>query len=632
MARAPKVHTIDFETKGIQARPKYPPIPVGVSIQRIGERKPVYLAWGHPTGNNCTKKDAVRELLRVVKSREELLFHNAKFDYDVMTTHMECPELPWERIHDTLYLLFLDDPHARSLSLKPSAARLLNMPPDERDAVSDWLITHQDRLRADGLIDQELLGYTPKGAPKRITESNAGSHIAVAPGDLVGAYANGDVVRTKKLFDLLYPRIVDADMLAAYDRERELMPILLRNEREGVRVDRKQLGADINAYEDSRATAEAWLRKRLKSKELNFDSDDEVADALDRARIVTEWNPTPTGKRSVSKKNLTVDMFKDKRVASALGYRNRLTTCLTMFMYRWHDMSAGNGNIFTNWNQVRNSDSGKGARTGRLSSNPNFQNIPKDWYDKADGYEHPAFLDSVLELPFLRRYILPDAGDVFGHRDYNQQELRILAHFEDGTLLVAYQGNPRLDMHTFVMEEIYRITGLRFERRKVKILNFGMMYGQGAASIAEQIGCDVQEAKSLRAAQKRAIPGIKELDDGIKDAARNGEPIRTWGGRLYYVEEPLIIDGKTITWEYKLLNYLIQGSAADCTKQAMINYDKMRQHGRLLLSVHDEINTSIKRGHTKTEMELLRRAMEEVDFDVLMLSDGSTGPNWYACK
>ena len=82
------------------------------------------------------------------------------------------------------------------------------------------------------------------------------------------------------------------------------------------------------------------------------------------------------------------------------------------------------------------------------------------------------------------------------------------------------------------------------------------------------------------------------------------------------------------TFEYKLLNYLIQGSAADCTKEAIIRYDAVRQESRFLVTVHDEINISAPAKAIKKEMALLREAMQSVEFDVPMLSDGKTGPRW----
>lgn len=610
---------IDFETKAIESRPAYPPIPVGFSIQTPAMRAPKYYAWGHPLNNNTDLATAKRVLRDAWRSTDSLLFHNGKFDIDVAQTHMGMPSLPWHRIEDTLYLLFLYNPRAMSLSLKPASEKLLGLPPDERDAVRDWL------------VDQRII-------KKR---QGPGAFISEAPGNLVGTYANGDVKRTLELWKLLRPDIEARGMLPAYERERRLLPILLENERHGVRVDARLLDADVELYRTAVETADAWLRKRLKAPDLNIDADRDFADALDAAGIVDEWNYTaptrknPDGVRSVSKKNLTTDMFNDARIAKVYGYRNRLSTCLGTFMLPWQTMARADGRIYTNWNQVRQghgNDGFVGARTGRLSSSPNFQNIPKDFYDKDDGYAHPSFLRSLPELPLIRRYVLPDKGEALLHRDYNQQELRILAHFEDGALQAAYKKDPRLDVHTFVQTMIQQLVNRPVERRAVKILNFGMIYGMGAGKLADGMRVDVSEAVTLKKAQKKALPGLKDIDDEIRAKVKAGEPIRTWGGREYYCEDPVIIDGRTMSFEYKLLNDLIQGSAADCTKQALINYDASKRDGRFLLSVHDESNISAPRAAVRSEMGILKRSMERVKFDVPMLSDGKTGPRWSELK
>lgn len=612
MKRAPVVAVLDFETEAIQRRPLYPPRPVGVSVKLPGDRKSTYYAWGHPTGNNCTFEQARGALARALEY--EVLFHNAKFDLDVLETHMGLKAPAWDRVHDTMFLLFLTDPHASTFALKPSAERLLGLAPEERDAVRDWLV---------------------QAGICRKAEKGWGAHIAEAPGGLVGKYADGDVLRTETLFKLLYPRVHADDMLCAYDRERELMPILLANERVGMRVDMKRLQADMQMYQKALAATDAWLCKRLGAKDMNVDSDAELADALEAKGVVTSFALTDTGRRSTSKKTLTADRFTDKKVFAAMGYRNRLATCLKTFMGPWLEMGeAGNGYIFTNWNQVRQSGSGdnsRGARTGRLSSNPNFQNIPTAFEGKDDDYTHPKHL-SVPELPFMRRYILPDKGGILGDRDYSQQELRILAHYEDDKLLEAYRERPDMDVHTFVQSEIERVAGLHLERKAVKVLNFGMVYGMGLAKLAIGIKSSVDEAKVVKQAQRSAIPGLKELEQGIKGMGKSGVPIRTWGGRRYFCEPPKIVDGRTQTYEYKLLNYLIQGSAADCTKQAVINYHNAGPKARFMATVHDEVLISIPKGRVKEEMAVLRTAMESVEFDLPMLSEGKTGANWHELK
>lgn len=610
----PKVHTIDFETKAIQRRPEYPPKPVSVSIQRIGERKPTFYAWGHPTGNNCNESKPKAIIKDIVRSGEEMLFQNGNFDVDVMQTHWGVGPIDWRRIHDTLFLLFLFDPHARTLSLKPMAEKHLGLPPEEQDKVKDWVLAHKRDLEA------QFGKFTPK---------EFGAFISETPAGIVGPYANGDVTRTLKLFKYLYPKIVEMGMLGAYNRERELMPILLENEREGVRLDMPALNRDIIVYSKSMDDAERWLRKRLKSPNLNIDSDQEVADALEKCKVVTEFKLTPTGKRSVSKSNLTLDMFKDPKVASVLGYRNRLNTALGTFLKPWAEMAeTGSGRLHTSWNQVRNSENGGGgARTGRMSCSPNLMNIPTEWEGKNDGYSHPTCID-LPPLPMVRNYVLGDKGQIFGGRDYSQQELRILGHYEDGHLMEAYQENPELDVHSYVKGEIESLLGRDVGRKAVKEINFGTIYGQGVPSLAAKIGAEVEVIRQIKNAQMTALPGLAELIKGIKKGSKDGVPIETWGGRIYYKEESKLINGRMVDFGYKLLNYLVQGSAADCTKQSIINYHYIKKEGRFLASVHDENNISAPKKAMKAELLILRDAMADVQFDVPMLSEPYMGRSW----
>lgn len=619
--KCPLTDVIDFETESIESRPAYQPKPVGVSIIEAGSTKAKYYAWGHPTGNNCTLEEAKKVLHRIWKGKNEMLFHNAKFDVDVAQEHMDCGPVSWERVHDTQYLLFLDDPHAMSLALKPASERLLGMPPEERDEVKEWVMANIPKVKA----------------------KEWGAYICMAPAKIVGPYANGDTVRTLKLFKHLYPKIVEAGMLGAYDRERKLMPIFLENERIGMRIDVAALRKDIPMYKAEREKAEKWLRKRLKdyvgASTMNFDSDVEVAEALSDCGIVTEWEFTKTGKQSTSKKNMTIEKFSDKKVFLALGYRNRLSTCLGTFMEPWLEQaSSGDGCIHPNWNQVRQpkSDGGdtKGTRTGRPScDNPNLLNLAKSFEDRGDDYTHPTFIKDLVPLPLVRKYMLPDKNCVWLHRDYNQQELRVLAHFEDGTIMKAYNEDPDLDMHTFVQSEVERLIGRKYDRVTVKTMNFGKVYGQGLGSLAEKLHRTVDEVKGIRDAQNKALPGLPGLEKAIKEVAKAGDPIVTWGGRLYYVEPPKFVEkfGREMTFEYKLLNYLVQGSSADATKEAIIRfyYSKKRKPSwRLLVTVYDEINICAPKGEKKEAMALLKECMEGLEFDVPMLSDGKAGESW----
>ena len=630
---------LDFETMPIGLRPlRYPPKPVSFSLKLPEWPKPRFYAWAHRTGrNNCSRTDAARVLKAAYKEANEqrpLLCHNAKFDLELAEDEFQLEVPPWNYFHDTMFLLFLDDPHQRQLALKPSAARLLNMKPGERDAVNDWIIDHQAQLMADFPEVIEHLRLENPGVQRpRITERTAGAFIAYAPPEFVGPYADGDVIRTLKLFKKLYKRVtVERGMRAAYDRERKFMPIILRNEQEGIRTDDAALARDQPIYEAAQKVADDWLRKTLKAPDLDFDKDAQVAAALDKAKAVTQWSLTATGKLSVSKKNLKLAHFKDPKVGAAYSYRQKCATILETFIRPWRHFSV-DGWMHTTWNQVRQSkgmaDTG-GTRTGRPSSDsPNFLNMPKKVKEGGiTEYKFPAHIKGVVELPRVRSYILPDEkGHVVGRRDFNQQELRILAHFEDGLLHEAYLKNPRLDVHEFTRASIQDLMGIDIGREITKTLNFGYIYGMGLQSLADRFDRSIEDVKAIRNAQMSALPGLKQLSDDIKRRVKADKPIRTWGGREYYVEPPRMIDGFFRSFDYKLLNYLIQGSAADITKESIIRYDSVRRDGRFILTVYDENNISVPKKALKTEMLLLRESMMSVELDIPLISDGEFGPN-----
>lgn len=624
---------LDFETEPIQHRPVYPPKPVSFSLQLPEWRSPRFFAWDHKTGgNNCSRDDAKRVLTAVYKDvgeKNPLTCHNGKFDLDVGEEHFGLKAPPWHCFHDTMILLFLVEPHSRELGLKKAAAARLNMPPEEQDAVKLWLLTHKKALEA-YFPEILLIGQDKKGEKGGIKPSNTGAFICYAPGNIVQPYADGDVIRTKGLFPPLMKEVLERGMGPAYDRERKILPILLQNEREGIHVDESQLHEDQKKYEKSQKEADAWIRKKLKAPTLDLDKDQQVASALDKAKAVTEWNYTATGLKSVSKKNLRLKHFRDQQLAAAYSYRQRCATILETFIRPWIHFSR-DGWMNTNWNQVRQAktagnDTG-GTRTGRPSSNdPNFLNMPKKFKEEGlSEYLYPKFL-GVPELPKVRDYILPDAkGHVLGRRDYNQQELRILAHFEDGALLAEYIRNPRLDVHDFLMRKIIDDLGLDVDRYITKQMNFGYIYGQGLGSLAEKMGRAVDEVKVFREAQMQVLPGLKGLSDDIKARSRAGEPIRTWGGREYFKEESILWNGRWLDFTYKLLNYLIQGSAADVTKESLIRYDAVRKEGRFALTVYDENNISVPKGALNSEMLILREAMMSIELDVPLISDGEWG-------
>lgn len=637
--KIPEVVTLDFETLPIQKRPDYPPKPVSMSIQMPHWPKPRFFAWGHLTGRNtCTESDAKRIIHAVRDSGLPILCHNSRFDTDLAETHFGVAPWSWNEVHDTQFLMFLVDPHARSLGLKETAAERLKMPPDERDAVKEWIVEHKEQLERD--FPEIVTVYAPatdKG-PGGIKPSNASAFIAYAPPEIVEAYCDGDVARTLALFKSTYKEVAQRKMLTPYDRERRLSPILLKNEREGISVDLPGIQAMDVKMEDALAVVNAWLRRKLRAPDLNCDSGDEIVDALIRTGLGDNFIKTPTGKDSRSVESVE-QAVTDKKLKAALQYRTRLTNQHRNFVKGWRRQAEKTGGtIHTVWNQVRNGDKDMGgARTGRLSTNaPNVLAITKALGRKAKDAVHPAFLD-VLELPFLRSFLLPDEGCVWMMRDISQQEYRLCAHATEGALYEAYRSNRKTDVHEFVDLKIQEILSLDLGRDTVKTLNFGMLFGMGVQGLMLKTGRSYDECKRLREAHAIALPDIKAFDDDLKAMGKRGEYIQTWGGRQYYSQEPSYVKSKRTgqmelrTHEFKLLNVYTQGGGADMTKEILIRYDGAAgRTARLLAPIHDELDTSCPRGQEREQSELLREVIASIELDVPVLSECKIGPNWGA--
>lgn len=630
--------TIDLETFAIEARPNYPPKPVGVSIKYPGSAAR-YWAFGHPTNNNCTIDEAKQALREAWAWEGGLLFHNSKFDVDVAEVHMGLPRLPWTSYHDTMFEVFLHNPHAKSFALKPSAEALLGMPSEERNKVRDWLVNH---------------GHVPRNA------KDWGAFIAYAPGDLVGEYAIGDVVRTERLHRKLLPELKRNGMAHALDVERELMLVLLENERRGIPV-AQSLGGDVAYYQKYQAKIDGWLKRKLGATKINLDSAEELIIYLTAAGLLdpTRLGLTPTGLQKTDKESLSRAVT-DPVISAILNYRASLKTCIGTFMAPWlRQAELTGGRIHTSWSQTKNFEKGRptGAVTGRLSSSPNFQNIPNEFpilfkheasrkmETLSRGSDEYVKLKELREqlpqapfilppLPLVRSYLVPEQGHLLLDRDYSQQELRILATYAGGELLDTYHADPRVDIHDLVKDRLTSALGFSITRKATKTINFGLIYGMGVALMAQKAGISEDEARAIKEGVLALYPGIRSITQTMRQLAADGQPLRTWGGRLYHCEPPSIVDGELRTFEYKMINVLVQGSAADCTKEAILRYSRAQPPGHhLMLTVHDEILLSVPADEVEMGNEVLRNAMESVEFDIPMLSDGKTSStNWSEMK
>lgn len=588
------MHTLDWETEEIQKGSPTPPRPVGLAV-RYPNGSSEYLAFGHPIENNCGPEKVERVLRKAWKG--PMLFHNAKFDIRVA---MHWFRLPYPsdplKVHDSMFLAYLDDPRRWTLELKPLAEELLGWPAEEMEELRDWIFANVKGSRA--------------------AKKNWGKYIAQAPGELTGKYAIGDVDRTFGLFELLFEVIREWDLVEAYRREQRLLPVIIEMESAGVPISEK-VHAEYEAQQARFEKIETRIRRKV--GDINIGHGATLYKAMTQRGLVDQKRVNYTEKGNPRTGRDQVALWcKDKRLVDDLGVRSRLVKVIGTYLRPWSIAHHRDGRFYPYFNQTRNPND-QGTRTGRLSSD--FQQVPRKPSDEVD-------------MPFLRNFIVPDKGCVVNARDYSSQEVRILGHYAEGRLMEAYCENPDMDVHDWVRELILDRVGLNLERSPVKQANFLQIYGGGAPALSRNIPCPEDEAREILAAHRKALPEVKELSKSIERMVKGGTLLRTWGGRLYDVEEGYSKLGRWEKLYYKLINVLIQGSAADQTKELMISYyNHPDRKGRILLQVHDELLTSVGKRYQKQDMCLLRELMNDsTGWDVPMRSDGKTGLTWGGAK
>ncbi len=590
---------LDFETRPITAAEPYPE-PVGFAIWIDGSADYI-------RGDLAHLHRRLRAILASDPDGSVVMHNGVGFDLGVARKHLGIT-IPVERVHDTLVLSWLDDPYRR-LALKPLAQALLDMPPEEQDDLRDWILANLPEARR---------------SPK-----NWGAWISYAPPELVEPYAKGDAIRTAHLFELLSKRVRLDEMWSAYRREIAATPILLDNEMRGIPCDAKRLLRDVKAYERVLVETDEELSRILRKSDLDLDSAAELADRLQTVTKVI-LPETPSGQPRTDVDTLA-EVLPAGKLRSLLLYRSALAQDFRTFLLPWSQQAQARGHLYTHWNLVGGTGrKGGGTRTGRLSSEPNFQNITST--EKREAlFKHLG--PGEWPLPSMRSYIVPDPGHVLVGRDYSQQELRLFAHFENSDLLGVYKRFPDADLHAFVGKMIAGVTGVELPRKTVKVLNFCTIYGGGTPAVAAQGGMSLDEAQRVRDLYFTALPSVQRAMRQTQAQGR-AEGIRTIGGRIYEVELA-VKDGRSRDLAYRLVNYQIQGSAADQMKEALgqLWARRARMHrSRFLLTVHDELLFSAPKEKAKQVLRQLDEVMvgtcSTLHIQTPFKTDGYMGPNW----
>lgn len=600
---------LDFETEAIGPRPhEYPPKPVGLAVlDRTNQFQSGYFSFSHDSNNNTTFEAVKQMLIDMWKSDRSVCFHNAMFDLSVIYEKFDLPFIEPERLHDTLVLAFLHDPYARSLSLKELCKEWLNVQPEERDELFDWLTMHIEAVRK---------------KPK-----SAGAYIARGPADLVGKYAEADVRLTAGLYDFTHE--VRSTMPRAYLREIELMPVLLENSKLGIRVDVDGMKACLEKANADIKMCEVWLFKYFDTEEINFNSGIQLVNSIVAKgcyRTDKRWPESDKG-TPLSDKDTIKEMVTDPELSSVLRHRDVLVKLTGTYIEPWLAQSESTGRIYTEWNTVRGEAGG--TRTGRLSAKPTLQTMPT----RGPKTPLPAELQGLV-IPKVREFILPDEGHMMAAADFQAQELRLFAHFEEGKLAEQYRKDPNADLHTFAANLMSEKSGRVVIRDYAKTMSFGILYGAGPKKISEMLGIPYIEARQLIDLYKSEVaPGLDKVNNDLMTRYKIRAPFSTIGGRLVKGEPPKIINGKLMNFGFKSLNTLIQGSGADMAKQAMIDYWKIAEDSRLLLSLHDELIISAKADVVQREADKLAACMiNAFTLDVPLIAEAKVGNNFSEVK
>jgi len=609
-AKARDLVYLDFETEAIGPRPlHYPPKPVGCAVMGPSHGKPRYMAWGHPAGNNCKLEDVLPEFRQLWDDKRAVLsFYNAKFDLEVAQEHLGLPLPPPERIDDPMILAVFKDSRLYNYQQRTLLKLWLKKSQDERDELKLWIWAHF----------KEELG--------RKKGTQWGRYICKAPGDLVGrSRAIPDVELTRELRE--YLQDTADSMPEAYLRELKMIKVTLGMEKRGVPMDVEALERDNVIYTNALDKLGREIKEYVGMPQEGTIDGDDFANYLQRfAAPGKGWPVTAEGKLSTAAESLDY-VLADRCLFGMVQYYGVLATSLHTHLQNWLNGSH-NGRYHVTWNSIKG-DTGKGTKTGRLSSNPNLQNIITADTCKKVEKDMPA---GYPQLPRLRRYVKASSGMILIGRDFNQQEYRTFAHYAEGKLMEGYRTDPWMDIHNFVKDLINEIASTSLERKETKTLNFGTLYGLGVKKLAVKLKVDVDTARAILTAYFEALPETRTIRDQMDQFDRMGLPIQTLGGRIYYAEPPWVdkATGAVRRAGYKLVNLLVQGSCGDSCKESMISADEDFTEAELLLTVHDELVALCPEECWKDEMRVLKCSMEErsLPLEVPLLSEGYYGYNW----
>ena len=486
--------------------------------------------------------------------------------------------------------------------------------------IASFVLDSSRRSHGMDALARELLGFEPIPITDLIGKGAGQITFDQVDTQRACVYSAEDADVTWSLGEILRKQLAASDLEPLFrETEMPLVEVLAAMEAEGVRLDT----AVLKQMSDELAKRLKELTDEIHARvghPFNIDSTKQLAEVLFTELKLPVVRKTKTGS-STDAETLDKLAFETNHPVPKLirEYRELVKLKNTYIDTLPEMICPRTGRVHASFNQTV-------AVTGRLSSSdPNLQNIP---------------IRTELGRQIRRAFVPSDADHVLLTTDYSQIELRVLAHFcKDQALLDAFRQDR--DIHQFVASQVFGVPleqVTKEQRGKAKAVNFGIIYGQTAYGLSRGTGMGVSEAQDFIDKYFQRYPGIRRYIDKVTaDARRNGF-VRTILGRRRAIPDINSRNNNARAAAERLaINTVLQGSAADLIKRAMINIYRLikREHRptRMLIQVHDELVFDVPRNAVETEADFIRREMcTALPLDVPIKADLAWGNNWLEGK
>ncbi len=427
------------------------------------------------------------------------------------------------------------------------------------------------------------------------------------------AYAAEDADITWQLHQTLYSRLQDSLYKIYHEIEMPLVPILMRIERNGVKLDSDKLYQQSLQLASELEVLEQQAYNSAKTI-FNLNSPKQLQKILFEDLKLPTWKKTAKGDASTSVEVLE-ELAKNYELPSIiLAYRSLSKLKSTYTDALAQQIHPKTGRIHTSYHQAV-------TTTGRLSSSsPNLQNIPI----------------RTSEGRRIRQAFIAEKGYQLIAADYSQIELRIMAHLsQDEKLLDAFAKGE--DIHQATAAQVFdtpldAIT--KTQRRDAKAVNFGLIYGMQAFGLAQQLGIERNKAQFYIDAYFAQYPKVKQYMENTREMAKKQGFVETVFGRRLYIPDIHSRNYQRKQYaERSAINAPMQGTAADIIKLAMIvlqNWiDAQQLDIRILMQVHDELVFEVADDLVQqAKVEIPQRMIQVANLDVPLLVEVGAGMNW----